>query len=125
MMTSATRNQDCSVGRQPGAGVLSRNVIQVKSQGFRSPGLTSQEGASQGFLPAFLDTGTGAVYLSRFADGRLAPVHVLEGLPLNFVLSRTPSGRVAAAVESLVAGFVRRGRFYTRLQAAQEVQSGL
>ncbi len=35
----------------------------------------------QGFRPAFFDTDKGSVHLSRFADGRPAPMHVLDGLP--------------------------------------------
>jgi hypothetical protein len=58
------------------------------------------------------------VYLSRFADGRVAPVHLLDGLPAEVVVSRYPSGRVAAVSASVVAGFVRGGQFYTREQAA-------
>jgi hypothetical protein len=56
MITSATRYQDGSVRRQLGADVRS-NAIQVKGQGFRSPGLTRQEGGISG-----LPTG-----LSRYA----------------------------------------------------------
>jgi hypothetical protein len=32
------------------------------------------------------------VYLSRFADGRLAPVHLLDGLPDSVVLARGACG---------------------------------
>lgn len=59
------------------------------------------------FSPAFLDTETRTVYRSRFFDGRPAPCHLLEGLPPAVVGKR-----------SLVCGFLRKGRFYTRAQAA-------
>jgi hypothetical protein len=68
--------------------------------------------------PAFRDTSTGAVYLSRFADGRPAPVHVWDGLPESAVSDRAPDGRVAALKQTVVAGFSRGARFYTREEAA-------
>jgi hypothetical protein len=42
------------------------------------------QNCSCGFWPAFLDTQTRAVYLSRFTDGRLAPFRILDrGDPRN------------------------------------------
>ena len=72
-----------------------------------------------GFRPAFLDFATCTVYLSRFRDGRAAPVHLLEGLPEEVVLIRDGAGRVVATKSSLIAGFVRGGFFYTRAAAAR------
>lgn len=48
------------------------------------------------FPPAFLETETGVVYASCYADGRRAPFHLLDGLPNELVLERDPTGRVAA-----------------------------
>jgi hypothetical protein len=73
---------------------------------------------AQGFRPAFQDTQTEVVYPSLFADGRVAPCHVLDGLPDEVVVARTPAGRVAAVKATVISGFVRMGRFYTREQAA-------
>jgi hypothetical protein len=70
-----------------------------------------------GFRPAFLDTDTGRVYLSAFADGRPAPVHVLHGLPQTLVAARTPCGQVSAVHPKVVSGFARDGCFYTREEA--------
>ena len=76
-------------------------------------------GASLGFRPAFLDPSTFAIHLSRFADGGLAPVHLLDGLPDEVVVDRIASGRAVAAKASLIAGFERNGFFYTRESAAR------
>ncbi len=84
----------------------------------RGTGGTSAENQSLGFQPAFVDRETRAIYLSRFADGRPAPCHVLDGLPRELVLWRRACGRVAAVKPSLVSGFVRDGCFYTREEAA-------
>lgn len=71
------------------------------------------------FLPAFRDGGTGDIYLSRFVDGRRAPVHLLEGLPDEVVIQRTAAGDIRAIKSSVVSGFVHKGRFYTRAEAAR------
>ena len=86
----------------------------------RGTAAVSAGNRSLGFQPAFVDRETRAIYLSRFADGRPAPCHVLDGLPCELVLSRRPCGRVAAVKTSLVSGFVRDGRFYTREEAAAQ-----
>ena len=65
-----------------------------------------------------MDAATRAVHLSRFANGKSAPFHILDGLPDELVLARTAAGRVAAAKPSVVSGFVREGLFYTRDEAA-------
>ena len=92
----------------------------LKDQNRRFAGTcgVSQANRVGGFVPAFTDHMTGAVYLSRFADGRQAPVHMLDGLPAELVMSRSRSGRVVAVRETVEAGFVRDGEFYTRKQAA-------
>lgn len=73
------------------------------------------------FQAAFLDYSTFAIYPACFADGRLAPYHVLEGLPDHLVVDRTVDGRVVATKASLIEGFVRNGFFYTRTAAARAV----
>ena len=78
----------------------------------------SQNNQAAGFLPAYRDARTNRVVPSCFADGRLAPVHVLEGLPSEWVTSRDAEGRVTGVVDSVEAGFLRDGRFYSREQAA-------
>lgn len=103
---------------------LTRGGLREQNRRFKSTGGVSRENRSKGFLPAFSDTGTGAVYLSRFADGRVAPVHVLDGLPAELVTERSASGRVTAVKASICAGFVRNGEFFTREEAANEVAMG-
>ena len=79
----------------------------------------SQGNSRLGFQPAFLDFRTQTLYPSRFADGRPAPFHLLEGLPDEVIVDRAPSGRAVAAKASLISGFVRNGFFYTRDAAAR------
>ena len=72
-----------------------------------------------GFKPAFLDVATMTIHASRFADGRPAPCHLLDGLPDEVVVKRAASGRVTRAKATLVSGFERGGFFYTRAAAAR------
>jgi hypothetical protein len=105
-------------GREPPTGILTTQVLRRQNLAFKGTGGVSAGNRSQGFAPAFLDTETGSVYLARFADGRPAPMHLLDGLPRELIVSRDAAGHCLAVKRSLVAGFVQAGRFYTREQAA-------
>ena len=72
-----------------------------------------------GFQPAFYDTETGEIFPSCLADGSLSPVHSLNGLPENLVVTRDEWGNVLAVKASLVSGFQRDGYFYSREECAQ------
>lgn len=74
-----------------------------------------------GFRPAFLDSETGRVYLSRYADGRPAPLHIFDGLPDEVVTARRHDGTVTSVKQTLQSGFSRNGKFYTRKQATISV----
>ncbi|WP_169129891.1 hypothetical protein [Aromatoleum evansii] len=100
---------------------LSPTALQGENRRFRNTGGRSEENRPLGFRPAFKDVASGAVYDSRFADGRPAPFHLLDGLPEDVILHRDPTGRVGRVKDSIVSGFVLNGQFYTREEAAQEV----
>lgn len=102
---------------------FSKTVLQRQNLRFRGTGGRSQENRGHGFCPAFMDTDTGAIYVSCFADGRLAPFHLIDGLPDVLIVARFSSGRVAALKASVLSGFVRAGRFYTRDEAARCVSA--
>lgn len=97
---------------------LTARTLRRENRVFRGTGGVSAENRSQGFVPAFLDTRTGCVYRACFADGRPAPMHLLEGLPPTLVLTRDVNGRVTTIQPSVMAGFLRDDQFYTREQAA-------
>ena len=99
---------------------MSETVLQRENVQFLGKGGRSQENASVGFRPAFFDSETSIVYPSRFADGRPAPMHLLDGLPSEVVLTRTPTGRVATVKSTIVSGFTLGGVFYTREAAARK-----
>jgi hypothetical protein len=100
---------------------MSSAVLEMENQRFKGTGSTNQENGCYGFIPAFLDSVPGTAYLYRFADGRMAPIHLLAGLPDELVSQRSTTGGITAVKNSVMAGFVRCGRFYTREQAARAV----
>ena len=99
------------------ATLAHENVVYLGSGG------RSQENRASGFRPTFLDTDTGLVHPSRFADGRPAPLHLLDGLPDGVVLARGADGRAIEVKASIVSGFSRDGRFYTRDEAMRAMQA--
>ncbi|MFO1349372.1 MAG: hypothetical protein U1F68_01280 [Gammaproteobacteria bacterium] len=120
-MNATAAVQTMEMKRQGKKSLMTPQQLVEQNECFKGTGGVSQENCCSGFLPAFTDTCTGTIYLSRFADGRLAPMHLLDGLPQELVMERFPSGRVAAVKATVVAGFVRNGCFYTRAQAAAAV----
>lgn len=102
-------------------GILSTQLLRMQNRLFRRTGGTSRNNRAQGFVPAYLNSLTGKAVESRFADGRGAPIHVLDGLPADWIQERDPTGRVLKARPGIIAGFLRGDRFYTREQAAQAV----
>lgn len=97
--------------------LLTKIELRRENRVFEGTGGRSEENRSSGFEPAFLDNETHRIYRSRYADGRPAPCHLLDGLPDEVVVARDGRGRVAATKGSLVAGFLRCGAFYTRDEA--------
>ena len=97
---------------------LSNAQLVRENRAYEGTGGRSEENRAAGFLPAFFDTETCRVYMSCFADGRPAPFHLIDGLPGEVVVARHLSGRVAGIKRSVVSGFLLRGRFYTREEAA-------
>jgi hypothetical protein len=101
--------------------VYSTAQLRAENRAFRGTGGLSENNRQRGFSPAFLDRSTGRVFRSCFANGCPAPMHLLDGLPEELVLARNDRGCVTAISNTVVAGFLREERFYTRDQAARLV----
>ena len=99
--------------------LMSNERLESENRIYAGTGGTSQENRSKGFFPAFYDTETGTVELSRFSNGSLAPIHLIEGLPDSWVVERDLNGMIRAIKHSVIAGFVHGDDFYTRQQAAE------
>ncbi|SFM69143.1 hypothetical protein [Variovorax sp. OV329] len=104
---------------------MNRSILAQENTVFQGSGGVSANNRPLGFQPAFRNNETGCIYASRFADGRLAPVHVIDGLPEELVLERSAAGRVTSVKSSVQAGFTLRGDFYDREQAASYSQGRL
>lgn len=74
-----------------------------------------------GCYPAFYDPETRTVMLSRFANGATAAVHVTDGLPEDWIIRGDATGAVARIKDSIIAGFLSNGHFYTREEASGTV----
>jgi len=103
------------------AQTLTPEALENENRVFAGTTGVSDNSRPCGFLPGFKDEETGELYVSKRADGSVALVHMLEGLPDYLILARTRNGRVIAVKTSVIAGFIRDGQFYTREQAVQAV----
>ena len=97
---------------------MTPETLRQENSHFKNTGGISQNNAHASFRAAFKDERTGQVYLSRFANGAVAPIHLLDGLPNQLVKSSSKDGRVVRARKSLTSGFERMGDFFTRSEAA-------
>ena len=97
-------------------------VLKSENEAFRGRGGVSAENRSLGLVPAFIDSETGFIYRFRFVDGRPAPIHLFDRLPEGVVMARNREGRVVRVKPSLVSGFARDGRFYTREEVSRQVE---
>jgi hypothetical protein len=97
--------------------------LQLENLLYRGTGGRSEENRDLGFRPAFFDFATQRIYMSCYPNGLPARVHLLDGLPDEVVLERSPSGRVLRTKATLMTGFVRNGYFYTRGAAAKAASS--
>ncbi len=85
---------------------------------FAGTGGISANNHQADFIPAFRDPATGRVEIARFEDGKPAPMHLLCGLPAEWVVERNKNGEVIAICVHIISGFVRNATFYTREEAA-------
>ncbi len=99
-----------------------RLSLQQENLAFSGTAGVSEGNRHFGFLPAFLNAATGEVYASRVADGRPAPVHLLEGLPSRFFRDPSRCSGERRLKSWVISGFVRGKRFYTREEVASRLQ---
>lgn len=106
---------------RPRAGSLCDCELESQNEAYAGTGGVSQNNRAAGFAPAYQNLATGEAVISRFADGRPSPVHVLDGLPDAWVTARDEQGHVRQTLATVIAGFMRGGVFYTRDDAARLV----
>jgi len=122
-LRSPRRGDQQTGAQQKGAQVrapkaLDHQKLSVENVQFaRTCGLSANN-AHQDFVPAFRHEETGEVALARFADGRVAPMHLIINLPEEWATARNARGQISAVQECVIAGFVHDGQFFTRAEAA-------
>jgi hypothetical protein len=99
--------------------VMDQRALRRENQAYKGTMGCSQESFGHGFVPAFRDLTTGRVEVARFKSGLQAPVHLIEGLPMDWAVSCAPDGTVMEVKPSVISGFVRDERFYTREEVVQ------
>jgi hypothetical protein len=90
---------------------------------WRGTGALSAENRGHGFIPVFLDLERGDIHPSCYANGELAPIHILDGLPKYLILAYDTSGKVTKTKDCVIAGFLRDGKFYSREEAAAALRT--
>lgn len=101
--------------------LMTETRLREENRVFVGTGGVSEANRCHGFVPAFYDLASGRAEIARFADGRPAPMHLLEGLPEEWIVQRDAAGGVSAIKSTVIAGFIRDDYFYTRDQAAAAV----
>lgn len=100
-------------------GILNQQLLRQQNRAYAGSGGVSRNNSDAGFVPGYFDIHSGIAVLSRFADGKPAPIHLLDGLPDTWVLKRDDDGQVLTVRPGVIAGFIRDGIFYTREEAAR------
>ena len=94
------------------------NRLRKENRDFAGTTGISINSKALGFVPAFQDRKTGRSEISRFSDGRPAPIHLMEGLPEEWAVDHDAKGKITSIKPTIISGFVRGDNFYTREQAA-------
>ena len=97
---------------------LSNQSIEAENRRFEGTTGVSDVAAALQLIPAFQDARNGRVEIARFANGLPAPMHLIDGLPDEWTLTRDEQGNPASLKCEIICGFLRGDRFYTREEAA-------
>lgn len=92
--------------------------LRLENAVFAGTGGVSANNRHAGFIPAFREPASGRIEIARYGNGQPAPMHLLCGLPEEWVVERNSAGEVVAILDSIVAGFLHDATFYTREEAA-------
>lgn len=82
----------------------------------------SQNNFEYGFCPAFRNEKTKQVLLSRTANGKVSPVHMLDGLPNDWFCQNKQGNQARVLLDEITSGFVRQGVFYTREETVNAIK---
>ena len=97
---------------------VSEQTLHQQNLAFAGTTGVSENNRRMRFQAAFRDEESGRVEVARFENGKLAPAHLIVGLPREWAVAFTSVGSIVAIKPSIIAGFVRDGVFFTREEAA-------
>lgn len=70
-------------------------------------------------MPAFLNTENDTVRISRYQNGKPAPIHISTFLPQSWLIDKRVGSRVPRIKDAVIPGFIIYGKFYSRSQALE------
>jgi len=97
---------------------LCQEKLTKENIAFKNTRGRSQENHSLGFSPAFFDSETKKIYVSRNKDGSRAAIHILNGLPDELAIKKDSHNDIILVKPSVISGFLKNEQFYTREEAA-------
>jgi hypothetical protein len=97
---------------------VNEQSLRQQNLAFAGTNGVSQNNRGKRFQAAFRDEDSGRVEIARFDNGKVAPAHLIVGLPREWAVSFTSDDAILAIKSTIIAGFVRDGVFYTREEAA-------
>lgn len=122
-MSSNNNQRNRNVDLRTVAMAAQRNVLkeQIREENLRYKETrgVSYGNRRAGFLPTFRDKLAECIYLSRFANGQLAPIHGLDGVPKHLYKRDMKTDYPVESKQRVISGFVRGGRFFFPRRSCQ------
>ncbi|MGI9315696.1 MAG: hypothetical protein ACR2QW_00070 [bacterium] len=97
---------------------MNKQTLRLENLAYSGTKGISQNNSKSGFRPAFLNSKSGRVEISRMESGCPAPVHLIDWLPREWASTIGKDGSVKSLIPEIISGFSRNGTFYTREETA-------
>ena len=93
--------------------LISSTALEKQESTYRKISGMNMSDLCVGFIPAFRDMDTHETHLSVTQEGNISPIHLIEGLPLEWVTEWDIAGHAKTLKRSVIAGFFRGDQFFT------------
>ena len=97
---------------------MNNQTLRNENLAFAGTNGISQNNSRSGFKPAFMNSNSGRIEISRTESGGPAPIHLIDWLPEEWAASTRKDGSIESLIPGIISGFSRDGKFYTREQTA-------
>lgn len=95
--------------------LIQQNRLERENELYANSGGISQNNCSEKFMPAFKNSETGEIILSRYNNGARAPFHLLDALPTSWLQTDSHKTDLKTCI---ISGFLLLGCFFDRQEAA-------